>query len=65
MFTGIQALFSISDGTTSFDRVLFYGNEVTLVIFDVLLFSLTSIYCEDYLAAALTTLLIAKVTWTS
>merc|ERR1712071_131248 len=50
-----------NDGNTCFDRVLFYGNELTLVIFDILLFSLTSIYCKDYLVAALITYLIAKI----
>ena len=56
-----DSFFQIADGSTCFDRVLFYGNEATLTIFDVLLFSLTSTYCQDYLAAALTTFLIAKV----
>ena len=50
------------DAGSCFDRILFYGNEVTLVMFDLLAFSLVSVYCHDYLVAALVTFLIAKVT---
>ena len=50
-----------SDGSLAFDSVLFYGNETTLITFDVLLFTLVDIYCQSYLAAGITTFLIYKV----
>jgi len=49
------------DGIYAFDEVLFYGNEMTLASFDVLLFSLVDIYCQDYVMAGVATFLIYKV----
>lgn len=51
----------IADGKNCFDSVLFYGNETTLVVFELLLFSLVDIYCHNYLTAGLTVFIIFKV----
>ncbi|XP_046440894.1 meckelin-like [Daphnia pulex] len=49
-----------NDGRNCFDSVLFYGNEVTLVSFEMLLFSLVDVYCHSYLTAALTVFIVFK-----
>ncbi len=52
----------VTDGRNCFDSVLFYGNETTLVTFELLLFCLVDIYCHNYLTAGLTVFIIFKVT---
>ncbi|KAK6624732.1 hypothetical protein RUM44_011592 [Polyplax serrata] len=44
-----------SDNGHSFDNVLFYGNEFTLLTFDILLFSFVIVQVEDYLVAGMVT----------
>ncbi|KAJ1524437.1 hypothetical protein ONE63_010934 [Megalurothrips usitatus] len=49
------------DNGHSFDSVLFYGNEWTLLTFDLMLFSFVDLLCSDYLLAAIVTGLVAQV----
>ena len=39
----------ISDNGHSFDQVLFYGNEMNLCLFELLLFCVTDLIWENYL----------------
>lgn len=49
-----------NDNGHSFDSVLLFGNESTLLIFDVLLFSVIDIATSDYILAAVLTFFIGK-----
>lgn len=44
-----------SDNGHSFDSVLFYGNEFSLLTFDILVFSFIVVLSEDYLVAGTVT----------
>ncbi|KAJ9575177.1 hypothetical protein L9F63_025870, partial [Diploptera punctata] len=50
-----------SDSGHSFDNVLFYGNEFTLVTFDIILFSFVEILFHDFLLAAVVTAFCAQI----
>lgn len=54
-------LFHSLDMRNSFDAMLFYGNEASLVLFEALLFCLVDIYCHNYLTAGITTYILSKV----
>jgi meckelin len=45
----------LTDNGHSFDRVLFYGQELTLLTFDIILFSFVEALCESYLLAGCVT----------
>lgn len=48
------------DNGHSFDAVLFYGNEWTLLTFDLMLFTFIDLMCNNYLLAAIITGLVAE-----
>ncbi|KAJ9601533.1 hypothetical protein L9F63_000276 [Diploptera punctata] len=50
-----------SDSGHSFDNVLFYWNEFTLVTFDIILFSFVEILFHDFLLAAVVTAFCAQI----
>lgn len=54
-------LFSPPDNGHSFDAVLFYGNEWTLLTFDLMLFTFVDLICNNYLLATIVTGLAAQV----
>ena len=49
-----------SDNGHSFDSVLLYGHELSLSIFEVLVFSFTDLFTSDFLISALITYLVTK-----
>lgn len=46
---------SFTDNGHSFDNVLFYGNEFTLMTFDIMLFCFVEALSQDYLVAGIVT----------
>ena len=55
-----KAIF-FKDSGHSFDAVLFYGHEFSLVIFDIMVFSFVDLFAQDFLLAGIVTFLVAKV----
>ena len=55
-----KAVFYNDDGR-SFNSVLFYGNEWTLLLFDVLLFAIVDLIATDYVLAGFLTYLIDRL----
>ena len=51
----------ISDGTHSYSSVLFYGHELSLTIFDLMVFLFVDLFAEDYLLAGIVTFLVGEV----
>jgi len=49
------------DGGSSFASVLFYGHELTLLIFEILIFGLVDIASHSYVLAAAVTFFIMEV----
>jgi len=49
------------DGGWSFAAVLFYGHELTLLIFEVLLFGLVDLASHNYFLAAAVTFFVMEV----
>lgn len=49
------------DNGHSFDAILFYGNEPTLLVFDILLFCIVDLIAMDYILAAIITFLFDEV----
>lgn len=45
-------LFPDGDGGHSFDQVLFYGHETTLIIFEVLFFNAIDLFAKNYILSA-------------
>ena len=55
-----KAIFYNDDGR-SFNSVLFYGNEWTLLLFDILFFALVDFIATDYVLAAVLTYIASKI----
>ena len=55
-----KAIFYTDNGH-SFDSVLLYGHELSLTIFEVLVFSFTDLFMSDFLVSALVTYLVTKL----
>lgn len=55
-----KAIFYKDDGK-SFNSVLFYGHEWTLMLFDLLLFAVVDYIAMDYVLAGIITYIISKV----
>jgi meckelin len=53
--------FVISDSGHSFDAVLLYGHEFSLIIFDIMVFSFVDLFAQDFLLAAIVTYFVGKV----
>lgn len=51
----------LSDSGHSFDAILFYGHEFTLIIFDIMVFSFVDLFTQDFLVAAIVTYFVGKV----
>lgn len=51
----------VSDNGHSFDNVLYYGNEFRLFTFDLIVFSFVEILSQDFLFAAVITVLFNEV----
>ena len=45
----------------SFDSLIFYGHEFTLIIFDIMVFSFVDLFAQDFLLAAIVTFFVGKV----
>jgi len=58
-------MFHPTDDGHSFDRVLFYGNEMTLIIFDMLAFCVSDLIFQNYVVAGIITYLLAEVRYAS
>ena len=56
-----KVLLLITDDGHSFDQVLFYGNELTLLLFDVLTFCISDYIFTNYIVAGVITYLISEV----
>lgn len=56
----IVVFFLIDDGH-SFSSVLYYGNEATLLIYDLLFFCVVDLACQDFILAAFLTYLQQEV----
>ena len=56
-----KVLLLITDDGHSFDQVLFYGNELTLLLFDVLTFCITDYIFTNYIVAGVITYLMSEV----
>lgn len=52
----------ITDNGHSFDNVLFFGNERTLLTFDILLFCLVDVVVQNFILAGIVTFLVAYAT---
>ncbi|KAI0219965.1 Meckelin [Lamellibrachia satsuma] len=52
----------ITDNGHSFDNVLFFGNETTLIIFEILLFCLIDVILHNFVLAGILTYFIGYVT---
>ena len=50
-----------SDNGHSFDSVLLYGNEFSLIVFEVLVFSFVDLFTADYLISALITYIVTNL----
>ncbi|XP_064640211.1 meckelin-like isoform X2 [Lineus longissimus] len=50
-----------NDNGHSFDAILFYGNEPTLLVFDILLFCIVDLIAMDYILAAIITFLFDEI----
>ena len=57
----IFRLFLISDNGHSFDAVLFFGNELTLLTFDILVFSIIDLASGNFVLAGVLTYGISAV----
>ena len=49
------------DSGHSFDALLFYGHEFSLIIFDIMVFSFVDLFAEDFLLAGIVTFFVGKV----
>ena len=49
------------DSGHSFDAILFYGHEFSLIIFDIMVFSFVDLFAEDFLLATIVTFFVGKV----
>lgn len=49
------------DSGHSFDALLFYGHEFSLIIFDIMLFSFVDLFAQDFLLAGIVTFFVGKV----
>ena len=54
-------LFLLADDGHSFDQVLFYGNEMTLLLFDMLTFCIADYIFMNYIVAGVITYLMSEV----
>ena len=52
---------TVADNGHSFDQVLFYGNEMSLIIFDTLLFCIVDLIWKNYLLDGIIVFLIISV----
>lgn len=50
----------VDDGH-SFDKVLFYGNEITLISFEVMLFTFVTVLSNNFLLAVFITIIVYQV----
>ena len=53
------------DSGHSFDALLFYGHEFSLIIFDIMLFSFVDLFAQDFLLAGIVTFFVGKVKLTN
>ena len=51
----------LTDNGHSFDNILFYGNEMTLFTFDLIVFCFVEILSADFLLAGIITAITAQV----
>ncbi|XP_052232195.1 meckelin-like isoform X2 [Dreissena polymorpha] len=58
--TAETGIFYNDDGH-SFDRVLFYGNEFTLIIFDMLTFCVADLIFQNYIVAGVITYILCEI----
>ena len=49
------------DSGHSFDALLFYGHELTLITFDIMVFSFVDLFVQNFLLAAIVTYFVGKV----
>ena len=49
------------DSGHSFDALLFYGHEFSLIIFDIMIFSFVDLFARDFLLAGIVTFFVGKV----
>ena len=49
------------DSGHSFDALLFYGHEFSLIIFDIMIFSFVDLFAQDFLLAGIVTFFVGKV----
>ena len=52
---------AVSDNGHSFDQVLFYGNEMSLILFDTLLFCIVDLIWQNYFLDGVIVFLIISV----
>ena len=57
----LMQLNAFSDGGHSFDALLFYGHELSLTIFDIMVFSFVDLLAKDYLLSAIVTYFAGQV----
>ena len=57
----LNSVCSLTDDGHSFDQVLFYGNEMTLLLFDMLTFCIADYICMNYIVAGVITYLLSEV----
>ncbi|ESO89760.1 hypothetical protein LOTGIDRAFT_192673 [Lottia gigantea] len=50
-----------NDNGHSFDQVLFYGNELTLILFDILMFCMVDYAAQDFVLAGVLTYLVSEL----
>ena len=51
------------DSGHSFDALLFYGHELTLITFDIMVFSFVDLFVQNFLLAGIVTYFVGKVSW--
>ena len=57
----VTTLSSTDKGSSSFTSVIFYGNEWSLLLFDVLLFAIVDLVSQNFVLAAIITYIIGWV----
>ena len=53
--------FILDKGSSSFTSVIFYGNEWSLLLFDILVFAIVDLIAQNYVLAAIITYIIGWV----
>ena len=57
----LNCLFFLIDEGYSFSSVLYYGNEATLLIYDLMFFCVVDLACQNFILAAFLTYLQQEV----